>query len=133
MLERLGNDGDGMAAFELGRLLKCGLGDIRPRPHAALDWLQHALVCGVHAAAPLIVTVAIELGRGDLAYLAAAVECAVASEGAPQRRRVQRHVRARKTSFDVAMRDWAPQAKEKQKTQVSILGKAAQKKNGRSP
>ena len=94
MLERLGNDGDGMAAFELGRLLKCGLGDIRPRPHIALDWLQHALVGGVHAAAPLIVEVAIELGRGDLANLAAALELAVAPEGAPLRRRVQRHVRA---------------------------------------
>lgn len=94
MLERLGNDGDGMAAFELGRLLKCGLGDIRPRPHIALDWLQHALVGGVLDAAPLIVELAIELGRGDLANLAAALERAVAPEGAPLRRRVQRHARA---------------------------------------
>lgn len=94
MLERRANDGDARAAFELGRVLQLGLGDIEPRPSIALEWLQHALVGGVHQAAPLIVEVALSLGRGELANLAAAYERAVAPAHAPLRRRVRREMRA---------------------------------------
>ena len=94
MLESRANAGDGLAAFELGRVLQCGLGDIKPRPSLALQWLQHALTGGVHHAAPLLVEVAIGLGRGDIANLAAAFERAVAPAHAPRRRRVPREMRA---------------------------------------
>ena len=83
-----------MAAFELGRVLQCGLGDIEPRPSLALQWLQHALIGGVHHAAPRVVEVALALGRGELANLAAAYEQAVAPAHAPRRRRVRREMRA---------------------------------------
>ena len=93
MLERRANDGDARAAFEIGRVLKLGLGDIEPRPSISLQWLQHALVGGVHEAAPLLVEVGLSLGRGEIANLAAAYERMVAPPHAQPRRSVRREMR----------------------------------------
>jgi hypothetical protein len=93
MLEGLANDGDARAAFEIGRVLQCGLGDIQPHPSIAIKWLQHALIGGVDRAAPLIVEVGLALGLGELANMAAAYERAVAPAHAPLRRRVRREMR----------------------------------------